>query len=54
MNENDNIKNEQKDYILYKHFETQNLSYNSNKDQKNEKPESTIEKNLINILDKNI
>lgn len=34
MNENDNIKNEQKDYILYKHFETQNLSYNSNKDQK--------------------
>ena len=50
MNENDNIKNEQKDYILYKHFETQNLSYNSNKDQKNEKPEITIEKILINIF----
>jgi len=55
MDENDKIKNEQKDYISYKHFESQNLSYNSNKYQKifldlDNKPDITIEKILINIF----
>ena len=55
MDENDNIKNEKKDYISYKNFESQNNSYNSNKYQKifldlDEKPDITIEKILINIF----
>ncbi len=55
MDENDNIKNEQKDYISYNHLESQNTSYNSNKFQKifldlDENPDITIEKILINIF----
>ena len=55
MNENDNIKNEPKDYISYKLFEGQNLSYNSNKYQKifidlDDKSDITIEKILISIF----
>ena len=55
MDENDNIKKKEKDYITYKNFENQNYSYNSNKYQKifldlDEQPDITIEKILINIF----